>query len=325
MALEGEDAGGAGGGNFGGAADLLPPAGGAADSGQGGIDASGQDGGGDSEQVVHGAADPDWYSQVSAELGEGEKTSLRDWLKSTGVKDVGGLAKIARDNQAALRADGRFKVPGEGAKPEEVAAYRKAIGVPSDVKGYELPKIQDANGNDVALDQGLLGKLLPKALERGVPADPMNGLISDFVQLQLDAVAQEDADQQKGAGDWLKQQGENGKTRMAAIDAAGRALGLSGEEMKAIRNALPPGKAMEMFAKLGEGMAEDVMLTGGKGRFGVTGREAQGQLDDMKRQAANDKAFATAVSTAGTPENARWNRLQDQAADWELQQTRLNG
>lgn len=324
MALEGEGGQGGEGGGFGGAVDLLGgAAGGGGDEGQGG-EGGGGEGGGSGEQEIQGGADPDWYGSLSADVGEGEQASNRDWIKAKGFKDLDGVTKALRSAERALHDSGKVKVPGEGAKPEEIAAYRKAIGVPDDVAGYALPKLQDAAGNDVPLDQGLLGKLLPKALEHGVPAAAMNGLVEDFVKLQLDAVAQEDSDQQKGANDWLGKQGENGKARMAAIDAAGRALGLSGTEMKAIRNALEPGKAMEIFAKLGEGMAEDVMLTGGKGRFGVTGREAQGELDAMKTKAGTDKAFATAVNTPGSPENARWNRLQQQAADWEEHQRRMN-
>lgn len=323
MALDNNGGGDAGGADaFGGASDLLGGADQQQQQQQGG-EGGGQEGGegaDQQQQEIEGGADPDWYSQVSADVGEGDKASLRDWLKAAGVKDLNGLAKVARDNQSALRDSGRIKVPGEGATAEDVATFNKAIGVPDDVNGYTLPSLKDADGNDVPLDQGLLGHLLPKALERGVPAAAMNGLISDFVQLQLDEVAQTDADQKKLAAEWVRKQGDQGNARLSAVDAAGRALGLKSADMISIGNAIGRDRALEMFAKLGEGMAEDVMLTGGKGRFGVTGREAQGEMDKLKA----DPEFQKKVMIPGSPERARWNRLQDEAAKWEEQQQRMN-
>lgn len=55
-----------------------------------------------------------------------------------GVKSVADVDKMLRDNIAAARAktDGMVRVPGEGAKPEEIAAFRKALGVPDTAEGY---------------------------------------------------------------------------------------------------------------------------------------------------------------------------------------------
>ncbi len=321
MALGDDGAAGAGGG-FGGAADLLGDAGAAGGDGDGqsGDGAGSGDGSGDNsgDQQGSGGADPDWYASLSADPGEGEKASLRDWVKALGVKDLDGLAKVARDNQAALRDTGRIKIPGDGASPAEIAAFRSAIGVPEDASGYQLPMIEDAAGNAVPLDDGLLGKLVPRALEHGVPKAAFEGLVSDFVGLQLDAAAHEDAAQKDLARAWLGKQGENGNARMAAIDAAGKALGLSGTDMVAIRNTLGADRAMEMFAKLGEGMAEDVMITGGRGRFGISGREAQAEMDKLK----GDKEFYTKMMVPGSPEKLRWDRLQAAAGEWEEQQRR---
>lgn len=319
------------GGGFGGAADLL---GGAIDSGtgaaggggDGGAAASGDAGGQGGGEPELGA-DPDWWGALSAEA-EGDAAANRDYVKSKGWKSPDDAIKSYREAERALRDGGRIKIPGEGSSAEEVAAFNKAIGVPESVEGYVLPEVKDADGNPVPLDDSLLGKLLPKALERGVPASAMNGLIADFVQLQLDDVAQFDADAQKAAKAWVTAQGAQATEKMAAIDAAGRALGFSSKDMVAIRNALAASngaeagvaKALDAFTKLGQGMAEDTIITGGRGRFGVTGREAQSELDAMKAKAGSDRAFGQKVQTPGTPEHARWNRLQDAAAEWQRQQ-----
>lgn len=321
-----EGAAGGEGASFGGAAELLgggaAGAGGAAAAGAGaaaegsaaGAGAGEGAGGGDA-----GGADPEWLASLSTDA-DGDRASLRDWAKATGVKDLNGLAKIARDNQTALRDSGRVKIPGEGASAEELSAWRTAIGVPESVEGYSLPQLQAADGSVVPLDNGLIAALLPKALERGAPAALMNGLVEDFVQLQLDAVAKEDTDQKAAAQAWVTQQGDQAQAKLAAVDAAGRALGLQRDEMIALRGALGPGRALDILSRLGEGMAEDVMITGGQGRFSVTGREAQAEINQMIAKGKADRSYAQKVTTPGTPENERWNRLQGQAAAWAAQQ-----
>jgi hypothetical protein len=72
----------------------------------------------------------EWMKSFSAEKGEGEDVSNQEWLAKLGVKDLDGLAKIARDNQRALRESGRVKVPGDGASEADVKAFREAVGAP---------------------------------------------------------------------------------------------------------------------------------------------------------------------------------------------------
>jgi hypothetical protein len=74
---------------------------------------------------------------LSAEKN-GEDPSNQEWVAKLGVKDLDGLAKIARDNQKALRESGRVKIPGENATDEEKAAFREAIGAPKEAAGYEV-------------------------------------------------------------------------------------------------------------------------------------------------------------------------------------------
>ena len=126
-------------------------------------DAGGDQGGGD------GGADPDWYNEISAESGQDGTPALRDWLKSAGIKDLDGLAKVARDNQKALRESGRVKIPGEGASEAEVSEWRKAIGVPDEPSGYRLPEFKDADGNPIEMNDDLLTVLADSAHKAGLP------------------------------------------------------------------------------------------------------------------------------------------------------------
>ncbi|MBT0667022.1 hypothetical protein HT136_01400 [Novosphingobium profundi] len=325
---EGAGAGGAEGAGgavpgFGSAADLL---GGAAPAAAGaGEDSGAGDVGG--ETGAGAGVDPDWWGGLS-DQAEGESAANRDYVKAKGWRTPDDAIKSYREAERALRDGGRIKVPGEGATAEELASYRTAIGVPETVEGYALPHLQDGDGNAVPLDNTLLGRILPRALEHGIPAQAMNGLINDFVQMQIDEQVGFDKGATDAAGAWVARQGAEGQAKLTAITSAAQALGLSSQDLIAVRNAMAQlhgpeagvGKVLDMFTRLGQGMAEDTLITGGQGRFGVTGREAQSELDAMKAKAGSDPVFAKAVRTEGSAENMRWNRLQDEAAKWRERQ-----
>ena len=310
MAFEGgEDVGGAdellGGATGGGSAD----AGGGGDNG--GAAGAGGEGGGDSQGGGSGdGATPDWFEKVSAAAGEGETSSNRDWLAAKGVKDIDGLVKITRDTEKALREGGRIKVPGENAKPEEITAFHKAIGVPEAVDGYEVK-----GPEGVPLNEPLIAALRESALKHGAPKGAFEGLVSDFMKLQLDEAAAETQRQDGLAQEWVKAQGAKKDEQLAHINTAARSLGFTKADMAGLRAGLGADRALGLLAKLGAGMAEDVLQTGGSNRFGVSGAEAQAELDRLK----TDDDFQ-AKNKPGTPERTRWDRLNRQAAEYQAAQ-----
>lgn len=321
MASEGEagaggaaDGGAGNGGAAGGSASAalfgdLGGAGGDAGAGDGGAGAGADAGAGGDAGVGAGGdagaggADPDWYNSLSADGENG--ASLRDWVKASGVKDLNGLAKIARDNQAALRESGRVKMPGSDAKPEEVAAWHKAIGVPEAPEGYELRGPAGEDGNPVPLNEGLTGPLAASAIKHGIPKAALEGLVQDFVTAQQDQIFAADKAARDAASAWFKAQGSEGQAKLAAIDRAAEALGLSGQEVIGLRNVLGADKALPLLARIGEGMGEDRFVDGGKLRFGVSGAQAQTELDRLKA----DPAWVSKATKPGTAENAHYNRL----------------
>jgi hypothetical protein len=251
---------------------------------------------------------PDWFERVSAQAGEGETSSNRDWLAAKGVKDLDGLVKMSRDTERALRDSGRIKVPGDGARPEEVSAFRQAIGVPEAVDGYAI-----AGPEGVPLNEPLLGALRESALKHGAPKAAFEGLVSDFIQLQMDEAATEAKRQDDLAAGWLKEQGAKADEQLAHVNVAARSLGLSRTDMAGLRSGLGADRALGLLARLGAGMAEDVLITGGSNRFGVSGAEAQAELDRLK----GDAEFVAKAMKAGTPERTRWERLNRQAAEYQ--------
>lgn len=301
------------GADFGGAADLIGGAAtteatGGAGGGTGdgtsttGDGETGQTGGGD------GTAPPDWFANVSDKLGDGDTASNRDWLSSLGIKDLDGLVKVARDNQRAVRESGRIKVPGEGAQAEEVTAFHRAIGVPEDAKGYEVK-----GPEGVQLNDAVLGQLAEAGVKHGIPKAAFEGIVSDFIQIQM-ADADAETKRQDGlAAEWVKSHGGQADAQIAHVNSAVRALELTKADMAGLRNGMGADRALAMLAKLGAGMAEDVMITGGSNRFGVSGAEAKAEMDKLR----SDTAFMEKAMKDGTPERQRWDRLNRQAAEYQ--------
>lgn len=307
----GGDAGAGGGAAVGGAAAALfdggQGGGGDADPGAGG-GASGEQGAGAgaSEQ---GGQDPDWYARLNAQPGEGEKASNFDYVKAKGFKDLDGLVKSAREAERALHESGRVKVPGEGASAEEIATFHKAIGVPEDAKGYEFKLPENAGG--LQLDTEFIGKLGELGIKEGLPKagfeTAVNAYIQDQVDKHLAAVSRLDQE----AADKFKEWGANADRMKAEALAATRALGLSRDDIAAIQSSLGAGRVLDVLQKIGGGIAEDVLTTGGTGRFGITAAEAQAEIDAIKA----DPDKSAAVAKPGSAEQVRWNRLLEVVAD----------
>lgn len=291
--------GGVGGGADTGAIDPLTgrPVEATAGGGDGGD--GGDGGGGDS------GAEPDWYQNISADPLDGDGPSLRDWIKSAGVKDLDGLAKIARDNQKALRESGRIKIPGEGASAAEVAEFHKAMGVPDDPSGYATPEFKDADGNPVELDTDQLTAIFASAHKRGGAKDLVEGMVSDYIELQRADIDQKMVDLQKATDAVISAWGGQRPEKEAQARNAIRVLGLTGEEVQGLKVTWGPDRALNKLVELGAGLSEDSLIMGQPRRFGVSGAEAQASLNSKR----SDPVWVAKAVTAGTPENAEHERL----------------
>lgn len=297
------------GGAAGSAADILgggAPAGEGTGSGDGGAGEPNPNGG----QPPLDGVDPDWYQNLSADPLEGDAPSHRDYVKAKGWKSQDDIIKSYREAERAIRDSGRIKVPGEGATPEDIASFHKAIGVPDSPDGYEFTPPVGDDGEPLPLDMNLLNPLAKAAHERGLPKAAFEGLVSDFIQLQLDQAASIDSTAQAEAQRVVKGWGADAEEKKAAIDRAAAALKISGQQLVAMRNSLGAEFTLNMMARLGAGLGEDVLLAGERQRFGVTASEAQAELDRMKA----DKDMAAKAMLPGTPENIRWKRLSDAVA-----------
>lgn len=100
--------------------------------------------GGATDQGGTGEA-PGWVAALPDEL------KGNDWIK--GFQKPGDFAKSALDLKTKsetleTRMQGAIFKPGKDAKPEEVAAYRQALGVPDSPDKYDFPKAEGVEHNE---------------------------------------------------------------------------------------------------------------------------------------------------------------------------------
>lgn len=313
--IEGEgggDGGGGGGEALGGAAALLGAGGGAGGGDGGGGGASGGDGGAGDGGGDGGAADPDWLEKLSAEGGDADNPANRDYVKGKGFKTLDDLVKSYREAEKAVRASGKIVVPGDGAKPEEIAAFHKAIGVPDKAEDYAVDAPEG-----VELDGDLVTPLREVALKAGVPAKGFKALAEGLVAIQLDQLEAMKTAEDGSAATLLKEWGAEKDAKLAAVNNAMRALDLKPADVAAMQRGFSlqgePGsaKVLKLLARLGDGMAEDALLGGGgQKRFGITGPEAQKEIDKL----IVDKEFQGKIAAKDPAAVERWNRLNQAVA-----------
>jgi len=319
MALDSDPAAGGGDGGAGAIGALLggaapAPAPGAAPPAPGVPAAGAGDPPGAGGDPAAAGADPDWYGSLSAEP-DGEHAANRDYAKSKGWKSLDDVVKSYRETERWQRDSGRVKVPGEGAGEDEVKAFRAAIGVPETAAGYKIEAPVGADGKPLPVNNGLLKTVTEAGVKHGIPKGALEAVLGEVFKHDMDAIADATRQQDDAAKAWVTAQGAQSAEKQAAIGRACEVLGLTAQDMTGLRGAWGAEKALTFMAKLGEGMAEDRLISGdaSRHRFGVSGEAAKAELDKLKL----DLAFVAKATVKGTPENVRWNRLNAAVAAYE--------
>ncbi len=271
---EGEAGGGAAAAG-GGAAALLGGQGGEAAAGGGGEQAG--QGGGE-------AAAAEWLGIFSDKAaGEGQ-TASRDWVKSKGFKDPDAMVSSYRELEGKFLSGDKIVLPKEGDGAEVVEAFHKAIGRPDAADGYDLKL-----GEGEEVNEDLAKVMREAAFKAGVPAsmfaamaEPFNAYMRDVLQNHEAAQVQQ---REAGVAEYRTEVGDKFNTHIAAGNKAMRLLELSGEDIAGIEQGLGTKKTLALFAKLGMGMGEDILLdAGGRPKFSLSKEEAQAKLDMLGKQ-----------------------------------------
>lgn len=132
-----------------------------------------------------GAFADGWTQRLPEDLG--------DYRESLGkFKNVGDMAKSYRELESRLGVKGTH-IPGKDAKPEEVAAFRKAMGIPEAANGYNIKPEQMPDGITWPADE-VLAPILEAAHKHHIPEAALRDLItSNFAaqQAATEAMAKE--------------------------------------------------------------------------------------------------------------------------------------
>jgi len=139
----------------------------------------------------------------------------------------------------------RIKIPDEKATEEDVAKFRKAIGVPDQATGYEI-NLPDGMQMTEA-DQAVLSAVVPLAFESGVPAEAFNKFVGKYMELNKQAEQNVIAQLQQYGQDserlLRKEWGSDFDRHVNLANRVGEVVG--GPEFKAFLNETPiPGGGM---------------------------------------------------------------------------------
>ena len=249
----------------------------------------------------------------SAEDSQAESTDTTDWRAPIEDEKLRSHADRFSSPADLVRAhlDLRQKLskaivpPGKDASEEDVAAYRKALGVPESPEGYKFPELpEDQLTDDVkASRETWAGRFH----ELGVSADvamKLSEMVNKDQQAFMEAEARADkefADEQMAAlkSEWGKDADVNMKfANRALVDIAGR-VGVDMEDLKGIqgkdgRFLLDHAPLAKVFAEIGREMGEGT-LGGGideSAREGLENQvsEIREQIEKARSEGNNKKA-----------------------------------
>lgn len=292
-----------------GGAGGTPEGGTPADNGETGTPgAQGADGGTGSSTNTDGGADP--FAPL-------EDKETREWLQKIGVKDVGSLAKKAREQERLLGSS--IRVPGKDATDEEKQAFLNKLGRPEKPDAYEFA-VPENLPEDLPYDGERATAFKSKAHELGLTTAQAKELhdwfvgetVKDFNGLSERRSGQtaEKArtETEKLVKLWGPLDGEVAKTELEFAD---RALQLAGgdaavEEFKAYGLIAEDGKTIlsahlaQTFANIGKALfKEDEVLRGNTDRLGNPFAEGEGfNLTKAMQIFKQDKAHAYSLITA---------------------------
>lgn len=243
---------------------------------------------------------PAWDATLDAEY--------RTALASKGWKSPNDMAKSYLELERKVGAKGVI-VPGKDASPDDVASFRKALGVPVAADKYELDLAPDS------YDARRVAMALPIFHKAGVP----NAMARELVQAVGAAeraelgriVAERRAAEQLDVEQLKEQWGAAYESKTAGMRQAAVRIGFMTEtDLGKLEQSIGTARMFHfldnIFARIGD---DDIVGTGARGSFGTT---AEGAADELRRMKA-DPGTSKALSDRRHPDHqdtvARWNRL----------------
>jgi len=199
-------------------------------------------------------SDDDWRSDLPEDL---RKTAERFTSKADAVRAIENFRK--RESQV--------RVPGKNATEEEVAAYKKAVGVPDKPELYEFPDLKDQEITDeIKASRQVWGKRFhelgvskdtAKALSNLVNEDQQKYLLSQVEADKAFAKSQEEALHTEWKDDFDKNKTFANRAFSEIANRAGLKLDdLTKIETKDGRFLMDRAEMLRIFSIIGREMAE---------------------------------------------------------------------
>ncbi len=222
------------------------------------------EGGASAPQPAAGDNLTDWREGLPADL-KSEKTFEK-------FKDVPSLAKGYREAEKALsQRPAGVKVPGSGAKPEEVAAFHKALGVPDSADQYELTIPESPFP---VAPEALAGFKTFAHQNHLTPAQAQSLIAYDVERTNVAASELRESLKTRADAELRKEWGPSFETNINLAKQAFDHLVEGDEEVRVLLRETGYGNhpaLIKLFAKMGQYLAEEEMIGGEVG--GASTRE----------------------------------------------------
>lgn len=290
------------------------------DGGAGAAAASGEgaSGGGDGAAAAGKAGgDAPWYGALSDDAEDGA-LSDKAWMENKGYSDPAALVKAIRSLETKVGAK-PIEAPGEDATPEQVAAYRKAIGVPEAADGYafDIPAGWEA-------DMAMFQPLREAALAGGMPATAWATLTDAFKTKIIDdhnaMVDSHNAERDGVFREWGAAKDEN----VTLFQRGMAEFAFKPDEVQAMQMALGKGGTERLYklgVKLGQMTGEDRLAAPLDHKpSGLSLASAKSQLAELEK----DRPFFEKLRAKDPAAVSKHNRLVEFIAAEEDRQRRAN-
>jgi len=151
-------------------------------------------------------------STTTAPTEPSQPVEKPDWLEAKFWTDKGpNVEALAKSYDVAQRALGRkaqaVLPPNEKSTPEEIAEYRKALGVPDSPEGYKLKPEQLPEG--VTWDENVAKRAAELAHKHNIPANAM----SELMRFDMERAAL----MNQAAASMIEQQLETGREELQRV------------------------------------------------------------------------------------------------------------
>lgn len=220
-----------------------------------------------------GAFKPGWDAALPADLRDYAGTLGKYPTLTEMMRGHGNMAKMLSQRQA-------LKPPAPDAKPEEIAAWNKAMGVPEKPEDYGL-KAPEKMPEGVEWDAGLATGFQAVAHKIGLTPAQVNGVMEFHLQQQVAAVGKHkglvEAHQKQQQEALAKEWGAEFTEKMARTEAAAGLLG-------APANWKESPEMVKMLHEASGLIREDKLVGADKVGLNFTGPQ---QAEDIRRNPNN--------------------------------------